>query len=50
MNFEKEYNLLLQLPAEARAFGSREAASEQLNSLWWCVLDDARTFFEEKSS
>ena len=35
MNFEKQYNLLLQLPAEARAFGSREAASEQLNSLWW---------------
>ena len=50
IQFEKQYNLLLQLPAEARAFGSREAASEQLNSLWWCVLDDARTFFEEKSS
>ncbi len=35
MNFEKEYNLLLQLPAEARAFSPREVASEQVNSLWW---------------
>ena len=49
MNFEKEYKLLLQLPAEARAFGSREATSEHLNSLWWCVLAQARTIFEENS-
>jgi len=35
MNFEKQYNLLYNLPAEARAFGSREAASEQVNTLWW---------------
>ena len=47
MNFEKEYNLLLQLPAEARAFGSREAASEHSNTFWWCVLAQARTIFEQ---
>ena len=47
MNFEKQYNLLLNLPAEARAFSPREAAPEQLNSLWWCVLAQARTFFEQ---
>jgi len=46
MNFEKQYNLLYNLPAEARAFSPREAASEQLNSFWWCVLNEARTFFE----
>ena len=39
MNFEKQYNLLLQLPAEARAFSPREAASEQVNTLWWSLLD-----------
>ncbi|MCX6810893.1 MAG: hypothetical protein NTY30_04175 [Candidatus Berkelbacteria bacterium] len=47
MNFEKQYTLLYNLPAEARAFGSREAASEQVNTLWWCVLSQARTFFEQ---
>ena len=49
MNFEKQYNLLLQLPAEARAFSPREAASEQVNTLWWCVLSQARTIFEQNS-
>ena len=49
MNFEKEYNLLYNLPAEARAFGSREAASKQVNTLWWCILAQARTIFEENS-
>lgn len=39
MNFEKQYELLYNLPAEARAFGSREAASEHLNSLWWTQAD-----------
>ena len=47
MEFEKQYNLLYNLPAEARAFSPREAASEQLNSLWWCVLAQARTIFEK---
>ena len=56
IEFEKEYNLLSQLPATARgginsagAFSPREAASEQVNSLWWCVLNEARTFFEQNS-
>jgi hypothetical protein len=47
MNFEKQYELLLNLPAEVRAFSPREAASEQLNTLWWCVLASARTIFEQ---
>lgn len=47
MNFEKQYNLLLQLPAEARAFSPREAAPKQVNTLWWCVLAQARTIFEQ---
>ena len=48
INFLKQYNLLLNLPAEARAFSPREAASETLNSLWWCVLNSARTIFEKE--
>ena len=28
---------------EARAAGEGEAA----NSIWWCLLDDVRTFFEQ---
>jgi len=47
--FQKQFNLLLNLPAEARAFSPREAASEKLNTLWWCVLASARTIFEENS-
>jgi site-specific DNA recombinase len=35
MNFQKQYELLLNLPAEARAFSPREVASEQINTLWW---------------
>jgi len=46
MNFEKQYNLLLNLPAEARAFSPREAASERINTLWWCLLEEARKIFE----
>ncbi|MCX6810894.1 MAG: recombinase family protein [Candidatus Berkelbacteria bacterium] len=42
MNFEKQYTLLYNLPAEARAFGSREAASEQVNTLWWTQADSNR--------
>jgi len=49
MNFEKQYNLLYNLPTEARAFSPREAASEQVNTLWWCVLSQARTIFEQNS-
>jgi hypothetical protein len=47
INFPKQYNLLLNLPAEARAESPREAASEHLNTLWWCVLASARTIFEK---
>ena len=47
IEFEKEYNLHSQLPAEAGAFSPREAASEQVNTLWWCVLAQARTIFEQ---
>ena len=35
INFPKNWNLLYNLPAEARAFSPRDAASEQLNTLWW---------------
>ena len=35
IEFEKQYNLLWNVPAEARAFSPREAASEHINSLWW---------------
>ena len=35
IDFEKQYDLLWNLPAEARAFGSREADSKHTNSLWW---------------
>ena len=49
IEFEKEYNLLYNLPTGARAFSPREAASEQLNSFWWCVLNSARTIFEQNS-
>jgi len=27
--------------------GEGEADSEKINSLWWCLLDSARTFFEQ---
>ena len=26
---------------------SGEAPSEATNSIWWCLLDDVRTFFEQ---
>ena len=47
INFEKQYELLYNLPAEARAFSPREAAPKQVNTLWWCVLAQARTIFEQ---
>lgn len=39
INFPKEYTLLYNLPAEARAFSPREAASEKLNTIWWTQGD-----------
>jgi len=38
ISFTKQYNLLYNLPAEARAFSPREAASEKLNTMWWTLL------------
>jgi len=43
IDFKKPFNFLANLSAEARG----EAPSEAANSLWWCLLDDVRTFFEQ---
>ena len=29
------------------AAAKKEAPSEAANRLWWCLLDDVRTFFEQ---
>lgn len=46
MNFQKQYELLSNLPPQARAIGSSEAEQIKLNTMWWYVLNEARTFFE----
>jgi len=46
IDFKKPFNLLANLPAEARAAGEGEAEHSS-NSLWWCLLDEIRTFFEQ---
>jgi len=43
IDFKKPFDLLTKLPAEARG----EAPSEAANSIWWCLLDEIRTFFDE---
>jgi len=43
IDFKKPFNFLAKLPAEARG----EAPSEAVNSIWWCLLDEIRTFFDE---
>jgi len=43
IDFKKPFDLLSKLPAEARG----EAPSEATNSIWWCLLDEIRTFFDE---
>lgn len=43
IDFKKPWNLLAKLPAEARG----KAPSEATNSIWWCLLDEIRTFFEQ---
>jgi len=43
IDFKKPFALLAKLPAEARG----EAPSEATNSIWWCLLDEIRTFFEQ---
>ena len=41
IDFKKPFNLLANLPAEARG----EAPSEATNSIWWTILKLARTIF-----
>ena len=43
IDFKKPFDLLAKLPDEARG----EAPSEAANSIWWCLLDEVRTFFEQ---
>ena len=43
IDFKKPFDFLAKLPAEARG----EAPSEATNSIWWCLLDEIRTFFEQ---
>jgi len=43
IDFKKPFDFLAKLPAEARAEGEGEAA----NSIWWCLLDEIRTHFEQ---
>jgi len=43
IDFKKPFDLLAKLPAEARG----EAPSEAANSIWWCLLDEIRTHFEQ---
>ena len=50
MNFQKQYNLLFNLPPQARAEGSSEAEELARNEIWWCVLNEARTIFEKEST
>jgi len=46
IDFKKPFDLLAKLPAEARAADEGEAEHSS-NSLWWCLLDEIRTFFEQ---
>ena len=46
IDFKKPFQFLANLPAEARAEGEGEAEHSS-NSLWWCLLDEIRTFFDE---
>ncbi|MBM2821114.1 MAG: Recombinase, partial [Candidatus Berkelbacteria bacterium] len=42
IDFQKPYDLLYKLPAEARAAGEGEAHQNKLNSLWWTRADSNR--------
>jgi hypothetical protein len=35
MNFQKQYELLSNLPPQARAIGSSEAEQKAINEKWW---------------
>ncbi|ROL55749.1 hypothetical protein D9V87_11235 [Bacteroidetes/Chlorobi group bacterium MS-B_bin-24] len=43
IDFKKPFDFLANVPAET----SGEAPSEMDNSIWWCLLDDVRTFFQQ---
>jgi len=43
IDFKNPWNYLAEMPAKARG----EAPSEATNQLWWCLLDEIRTFFDE---
>ncbi|KKR27324.1 MAG: hypothetical protein UT60_C0053G0001, partial [candidate division CPR2 bacterium GW2011_GWD2_39_7] len=45
--FKKEYDLLRNLPEEARGETPEKAIKINQNSLWWGVLEEARTIFEK---
>ena len=49
MDFAKQYDLLLNLPQDARLMGGTKTAILKRNSLWWCVLAQARTIFEQNA-
>jgi len=42
----KKFRFVYFLPAEARAEGEGEAKNE-INRLWWCLLDKVRTYYEQ---
>ena len=47
MDFLKPYDLLWDLPPEARVESEGKGAENGKNEKWWCVLAGARTFFEK---
>ena len=54
IDFKKPFDFLAKLPAEARRdlsavarSAKEEAPSEAANSIWWCLLDEIRTHFEQ---
>jgi len=47
ISFKKEYDLLRNLPEEARGETPEKAIKINQNSLWWGVLEEARTIFEK---
>jgi len=47
VDFKLPWHLLYKISAEARAIGSSEAEQKTINSIWWCLLDEIRTHFEQ---
>ena len=46
VDFKKPWNYLYFLPAETRAEGE-VATKNEVNRLWWCLLDKVRTYYEQ---